>query len=82
MVRIVLNHALRKMPRLCGGLGTVNWIQNIRHCRPQLRSRGPTCHLRKDEAPARAVQMGLYGWGMCPQGIAPSASIGGLRTVK
>jgi len=24
--------------------------------------------------------MGLYGWGMCPQGIAPSASIGGLRT--
>ena len=41
----------------------------------------PTCHLRKDEAPACAAQMGLYGWGMCPQGIAPSASIGGLRTV-
>jgi hypothetical protein len=35
MVRIVLNHALRKMPRLRGGLGMVNWIQNIRPCRPQ-----------------------------------------------
>ena len=23
----------------------------------------------------------LYGWGMCPQGIIPSASTGGLRTV-
>ena len=37
MVRIVLNHALRKMPPLDGGLGTVKWIQNIRPCRPQSR---------------------------------------------
>jgi len=35
MVRIVLNHALRKMPRLRGGLGTVKWIQNIGPCRLQ-----------------------------------------------
>jgi|GEM_PF-2070361 hypothetical protein len=68
------------MPCLPGGLGTVKWIHIIRPCRSQSHSRGPTCHLRKDEASARTVQMGLYGWGMCPQGIAPSASIGGLRT--
>jgi len=37
MVRIVLNHALRKMPPLDGGLGTVKWIHIIRPCRPQSR---------------------------------------------
>ena len=58
-----------------GGLRTVVRLQYYGSDCPQPRPQAPNCPLGKDEAPARAVRMSLYGWGMCPQGIAPSLSI-------
>jgi len=58
-----------------GGLRTVVRLQYYGSDCPQPHPQAPNCPLGKDEAPARAVRMSLYGWGMCPQGIAPSLSI-------
>jgi len=71
MVRIVLNHALRKMPPLDGGLGTVKWIQNIRPCRPQSR---PTEKIvPSDTLNRRIPDLISLTWPRQPQAISLSS---------